>query len=80
GVTDFAHAALEHLASAHDAIIEARAFQTHQANKRRSNEPTIAVNDLVFLSTKNLNLPKNRARKLLPKFIGPYRVISAKPE
>ncbi|KJA26977.1 hypothetical protein HYPSUDRAFT_99390, partial [Hypholoma sublateritium FD-334 SS-4] len=75
GVTDFALSALEHLASAHDAIIEARAFQTRQANKRRSSEPVIRVDDLVFLSTKNLNLPKNRARKLLPRFIGPYKVI-----
>jgi hypothetical protein len=34
----------------------------------------------VYLSTKNLNLPKNRARKLCPKYIGPYKVSEAKPE
>jgi hypothetical protein len=28
----------------------------------------------VYLSTKNLNLPKGRARKLCPRLIGPYRV------
>ena len=27
--------------------------------------------------TKNLALPKGRAKKLLPKFIGPYKVIEA---
>ena len=31
--------------------------------------------DRVYLSTKNLALPKGRAKKLLPKFIGPYKVI-----
>lgn len=29
---------------------------------------------------KNLNLPKGRARKLCPKFIGPYKVEEAYPE
>jgi hypothetical protein len=29
---------------------------------------------------KKLNLPKGRARKLAPKFIGPYKVIAAAPE
>ena len=33
--------------------------------------------DRVYLSTKNLALPKGRAKKLLPKFIGPYKVIEA---
>ena len=27
------------------------------------------------MSTKNLSLPKGRAKKLLPKFIGPYRIV-----
>jgi hypothetical protein len=31
---------------------------------------------LVYLSTKNLNLSQGRARKLCPKFIGPYRVLT----
>jgi hypothetical protein len=34
----------------------------------------------VYLSTKNLNLPKGRARKLCTKFIGPYKVLAANPE
>jgi hypothetical protein len=32
---------------------------------------------LVYLSTKNLSLPKGRASKLLPKFVRPYRVQKA---
>ena len=35
------------------------------------------INDLVYLSTKNLTLPKHRARKLMPKFIGPYKILKA---
>ena len=33
--------------------------------------------DKVYLSTKNLALPKGRAKKLLPKFIGLYKVVEA---
>ena len=32
---------------------------------------------MVYLSTKNLALPKGRARKLLPRYIGPYKVAEA---
>ena len=80
GVKTFAATALEYLADAHDAIIEARTFQTAAANKLRKDEPKIAIGNLVYLSTKNLNLPKNRARKLCPKYIGPYKVVEARPE
>ena len=33
--------------------------------------------DRVYLSTKNLALPKGRAKKLLPKFIGLYKIVEA---
>jgi hypothetical protein len=49
-------------------------------NNHCQKEPVIAQGDLVFLSTKNLNLPKGRAAKLCPRFVGPYRVLRAKPE
>lgn len=80
GVRDFAERALVNLAEAHDSIIEARVFQSYYSNLRRRQEPKIATGDLVYLSTKNLNLPKGRARKLCPKFVGPYRVLSAIPD
>lgn len=76
----FAETALSNLASAHDAIIEAQVFQTSRANKRRGEEPIINTGDLVYLSTKNLNVPKGRARKLCPKYIGPYKVRESHPE
>jgi len=80
GIKVFALTALQNLADTHDSIIEARVFQTRAANKLRKEEPKISNGDLVYLSTKNLNLPKGRARKLCPKFVGPYKVITAHPE
>jgi hypothetical protein len=41
---------------------------------------SILEGTLVFLSMKNLNLPKGRAKFLCPKFVGPYRVLTANPE
>ncbi|KAI0363210.1 hypothetical protein BV20DRAFT_929239, partial [Pilatotrama ljubarskyi] len=63
------------LEMAHDAILEVRVSQAHQANKFRQAEPEFEVNDLVYLSTKNLSVPKGRARKLALKYIGPYKVL-----
>jgi hypothetical protein len=80
GIKSFAENALQNLADAHDAIIEARIFQTKRTNDRRNNDPDIIEGSLVYLSTKNLNLPKGRARKLCPKFVGPWKVIRAWPE
>lgn len=80
GVRAFAQQALYNLASAHDAIIASRVFQRHYANAKRRPEPKIDEGNLVYLSTKNLSLPKGRASKLLPKYIGPYKVVRAMPE
>jgi hypothetical protein len=80
GIKAFAHQALQNIAAAHDSIIASRVFQRHYANTRRRDEPKINENDLVYLSTKNLSLPKGRVGKLLLHFIGPYRVVQAKPE
>jgi hypothetical protein len=33
--------------------------------------------DRIYLSTQNLTLPKGRATKLVPRYIGPYRVTEA---
>src|SRR5258706_16097513 len=74
GVKSFAEKALMNLAIAHDSIIANRTFQTHYANRHRSAEEPLKEGDLAYLSTKNLNLPKNREWKLVPTFIGPYPV------
>ena len=33
------------------------------------------LNNLVYVSTKNMNLLRQQVRKLVPKYIGPYRII-----
>ncbi|KDQ05536.1 hypothetical protein BOTBODRAFT_77735, partial [Botryobasidium botryosum FD-172 SS1] len=73
GVRVFAQRMRDAIISAHDAILEARVKQTRQANKHRKQAP-FELNDLVYLSTKNLKLPKQRARKLVPKYIGPFPI------
>jgi len=73
GVKRLALRIKEAILQAHDAIISARVKQTRQANKKRQDAP-FKVGDLVYLSTKNINLPKGRSRKLAPKYIGPYRI------
>ncbi|KAJ3499851.1 hypothetical protein NLJ89_g10053 [Agrocybe chaxingu] len=62
------------LMSAHDSILAARVKQTRDANRKRQECP-FKEGDLVYLSTKNLTFPKGLARKLVPKFIGPYKIV-----
>jgi hypothetical protein len=59
--------------SAHDSILAARVKQTRQANRKRQPAP-FEENDLVYVSTKNITFPKKLARKLIPKYIGPYKI------
>lgn len=80
GIRKFATQALANLAEAHNAIIEAQVFQMHYVNKRRSTDQPLNKWDLVYLLTKNPNLPKGRAQKLCPKYIGPYMIEEAYPE
>lgn len=80
GVRAFATQAMNNLYDAHDAIIAARVFQTHYSNQRRRHEPHIKEGSKVYLSTKNITIPKSRTRKLAPKYIGPYRVLEANNE
>jgi len=58
GVQGFVRQAWDNLAMALDAIIESHVIQTHHANKKRKDPPTLDVGELVYLSTKNLTLPK----------------------
>jgi hypothetical protein len=62
--------------AAHDSIIEARAKQMRSANRHRRPAP-FEEGDLVYISTKNMSVPKGRARKLVPKYIGPYRILKS---
>ena len=73
GVRKLAQNIKQAILNAHDSILAARVKQTKNANKKRVPSPFVA-NDLVYVSTQNMNIPKGRARKLFPKFIGPYRI------
>ena len=74
GVRIFAQKMHNAVMAAHDSIIEARAKQTRSANRQRRLAP-FKEGDLVYLSTKNLSVPKGRAKKLVPRYIGPYRIV-----
>lgn len=74
GVRKFAMYVKHAIMSAHDSIIAARVKQTQDANRRRRPAP-FSKGDLVYISTKNLAMKKGLARKLAPKFIGPYPII-----
>lgn len=85
GVKEFAEQAIENVRQAHDSIITSRVSQTHHANKDRRSEnnctdPDFEVGKKAYLSTQNLALPKGRARKLTPRYIGPYNIIGANAE
>src|SRR6266481_3056862 len=59
----------------HDAIIESHMVQVHHVNHRRWPGESHSPGNLVYLSTKNLSLLKGRAKKLMPRYIGPYKVV-----
>ncbi|KAJ9507119.1 hypothetical protein QJQ45_004721 [Haematococcus lacustris] len=48
--------------------------QTYMANKGRQ-EVEYHTGQLVLLSTKNLRMKPSKAKKLLPRFIGPFKVL-----
>ena len=61
--------------TAHDAIIASCVTQLHHVNHQQQTGNIYSPGNRVYLLTKNLALPKGRAKKLLPKFIGLYKVI-----
>ena len=77
GAKHFVERARQTLADAHDAIIESRVRQTHHANRRRREDDTFVAGDLVYISAEDLALPKGRATKLLPRYVGPFKVLEA---
>ena len=77
GVKQFAEQARSNLLAAHNVILENHVLQAFHANKKHQADSEYKWDDFVYLSTKNLTLPKGRAQKLVPKFIGPYKVLEA---
>ena len=58
GIQSFVCQARDNLLMALDAIIKSHVIQTHHANKQRKASPMLDIGELVYLSTKNLTLPK----------------------
>lgn len=74
GVRIYAQKVKAAIMAAHDSVIAARVKQTRDANRRRRPAPFVE-GDLVYVSTKNISLLKGLARKLAPKYMGPYRIL-----
>jgi hypothetical protein len=77
GIKEFTAWTLQNIATTHNTIIEARAFQMLYANQKREEEFKLEKGDLMYLSTKNLNFPKDRTKKLYAKYIGLYKISEA---
>jgi hypothetical protein len=75
GVSQFAQQARWSLMAAHDAILEHRVDQMFHASRKHCESEIYVIDNHVYLSTQNLTLPKGRARKLVPQYIGPYCMI-----
>ncbi|KIJ42732.1 hypothetical protein M422DRAFT_170852, partial [Sphaerobolus stellatus SS14] len=68
----FAEQAKWNLRAAHDAIIKKCVEQMHFANRHRREPPIYKVDDLIYLSMANLNMPKGQSTislELPPKLI-----------
>ncbi|KAF8831165.1 hypothetical protein HHX47_DHR1000004 [Lentinula edodes] len=74
GIRAYAHKMKQAIMQAHDSILHARVKQTRDANRRRRPSP-FEEGDLAYLSTQNISFPKGYARKLVPKYIGPYKIL-----
>jgi hypothetical protein len=74
GVLQFAQWAQWSLMAAHTMLYLDQMFH---ANRKHHGSKIYVVDDHIYLSTQNLTLPKGRARKLVPRYIGPYRVTKA---
>ncbi|SGY38977.1 BQ5605_C003g02116 [Microbotryum silenes-dioicae] len=67
-----------------DQLAISKVRQAAQSNKKRQDEPSWAVGDLVLLDSsdrrKRLHTRKRGAAKLMDRFDGPYRIVKAQPE
>ena len=63
------------LAEAKRCLAEAQARQKHYADRKR-REQTFEVGDEVLLSTAHLHLACDAGKKLRPRWVGPFQVLS----
>jgi hypothetical protein len=55
-------------------LVEAQAMQARNANARR-RDVQFAVGDMVRMSTANLQLPSTMSKKLVHRYVGPFKVL-----
>jgi len=72
-------------ASAKDALLAAKVSQAFYADSSRGTEPSLAVGDLVLVSTLHRRREykkagEHRAAKFFPRFDGPFRILKSHPE
>jgi len=82
-VAEFIERINESVAIAKDNHLAAKTVQTHNANKHRRPEPKYKVGDMVMLDSRNIRhrLKKNgRSAKFYPRFLGPFKIIKARPD
>jgi len=82
-VAEFIERINESVAIAKDNHLAAKTVQAHHANKHRRPEPKYKVGDKVMLDSRNIHhrIKKNgRSAKFYPRFLGPFKIIQAKPE
>ena len=63
----------DHLSRAYDNLVKAHSHILTQTNRLRSDAPSYAVGDCVWLSTDKLCLPR-ASRKLVEQWLGPYAI------
>ena len=84
-VDDFAMDCKAAVSDARDALMAAKVRQAEQANRHRTEEPTIEVGDEVMVDSSDRRArfkagdDGSRAAKLFPRWDGPYKVISSHP-
>src|SRR5205814_10581802 len=82
-VSEFIERINESVAIAKDNHLAAKTVQAHNANKNRRPEPEYKVGDKVMLDSTNIRnrIKKNgRSAKFYSRFLGPFKIIEAKPE
>ena len=86
-VTDYLDQIIEQIKYAvevtKDNRLTAKTNQTRYANKGRRPEPSYEVGDDVMLDSRNIRRrlkTKGRSAKFYPRYLGPFKVIEARPE
>ena len=82
-VSEFIERINESVAIAKDNHLAAKTVQAHYANKHRRPEPNYKVGNKVMLDSRNIRrrLKRNgRSAKFYPRYLGPFKIIEARPE